>query len=535
MTTTPAPPRVGKTISSVLGHAVSSTSSSGSTGREPVRLADSGLWDRQRSFYDGDVAGLWGSGAVPHHITGNPVIAHCYARLVVEFLRALPDDEAARPLLLVELGGGSGRFAYLCVQALRELAPTLRFTYVVTDFSAERVDAWAAHPSYAPLLAGGYLDVAVLDADDPGPTTTRVSGRRLAPGEWDGPVVGIANYVFDTLVHDAYVVRAGELREARVTVPADLHADRPAGGVVWSSVPCDALPAGGPEGLAPVLEHYREVLDDTAVLVPTGGLRWLDLVAGLTAGSSCSLVADKGHGSLLELCSQPEPSVVLHGAGFSLMVNFDLLARRTRACGGVAVLPRDRSPHLVVGAFAQGAVADPESFAAAVRDELVDTGPDNYYLLRSLLAPGADTGVGSLLAALRLSRYDPTLLVELLPRLLDVLPDVPDVQRADVERALLRVWDQWFPIGERLDLALCVGLALSAMDRFARALPFLEDSVAAHPDSAPALFSLAVAHRGAGDLEAARRWVDRALDADPGMAQARALRAVVDDELGVTG
>lgn len=523
MTTTPAPPRPGKSIASVLGQPVSSNIGP----REQVRLADSGLWDRQRDFYDSDVAGLWGSGAVPHHITGNPVIAHCYARLVVEFLRSLPDDEAGRPLLLVELGGGSGRFAYLCARALRELAPTLRFTYVVTDFNADRVEAWATHPSYATLVADGYVDFAVLDADDLQPTTTRVSGRRLAPGAWDGPVVGIANYVFDTLVHDAYVVRAGELREARVTVPSDLRADD----LVWSSVPCcDDVPAD----LEPVLEHYRETLDDTAVLVPTGALRCLDHVAALTTGSSCTLVADKGHGTLLELCSQPEPSVVLHGTGFSLMVNFDLLARRTRALGGVAVLPRDRSQHLVVGAFARGAVADPEGFAAAVRDELVDTGPDNYFLLRSLLAGGADTSVETMLAALRLSRHDPTLLVELLPRLLDLLPEVPDVQRAGVERTLLRVWEQWFPIGEGVDLALCLGLALSSMDRFARALDFLELSVAEHPDSAPALFSMAVARRGAGDLEAARCWVDRALDVDPGLAQARALRAVLDDELGAT-
>ena len=521
----PGPP--GKTIASLLGAATSGPGPS-------RRLSESPLWDHQRRFYTGTAAGIWGTATVPHGITGNPRIANTYARLALSFLQAVrgapaDGDETAVPHV-VELGGGSGRFAYLFVRQLRELAPGLRFRYVVTDFSPERVATWAAHPSYGPLVEAGLVDFAVLDAEDPGPLELVVSGRTLTAGSLRGPVVGVANYVFDTLRHDAYAIRGGELRECRVRVPVDADAV-PAGealtGLEWDAVPCGAVP----DDHAPVLDHYRDTLDDTTVLVPVGGLRCLELLAGLTSGASCALVADKGHSTPLELCSHPEPSVVYHGSGFSLMVNFDFLARHARQRGGLAILPREPARSLVVAAFVHGDVDDPARFEAGVQDQLVDLGPDNWFTLRPLLSSGP-ASIDTLLAGLRLSRFDPSLLIELLPGLLEVLPTVGEPTKTEVERVLLRVWDNWFPIGEPIDLALCVGLAFSAMERFPQAVDFLEASVKEHPESAPAAFSMAVARRGLRDLRAAMAWVTKAIELEPGFSEARALRVVLAEELG---
>ncbi len=511
-----------KSIDSLLG--------GGPSASAPQRLSDSTIWDRQRAFYARAAEGLWGTAMVPHSITGNPRIAHTYARVVTEFLRAVdgagpgtPGDPADVPHV-VEFGGGSGRFGYLLVRHLRELAPGTRFTYVLTDFSADRVARWAAHPSYRPFVEQGLLDFAVLDADDLGPMELVVSGRTLEPGSLRAPVVGIANYVFDTLRHDGYVVHAGELMEGRIAVPDDVAVSA----ATWHTAPCGPLP----EDLAPILEHYRQTLDDTAVLVPTGGLRCLDYLDSLTAGPTCALVGDKGHCSGVELCSHGEPAIVMHGGGFSLMVNFDLLARYTDGLGGTAVLPRDPARSLVVAAFVRGGLHDPAGFRRWMQDQLVDIGPDNYFAIRPLLGATGGPSVETMLAALRLSRFDPSLLIELLPGLLDALPAVPDLMRLEVERTLLRVWDNHFPIGEPIDLALCVGLAFSAMDRFPQAVDFLELSIKEHPESAPAAFSMGVARRGLRDLRAALAWTERALELEPGFSQARALRAVLVDELG---
>ena len=91
------------------------------------------------------------------------------------------------------------------------------------------------------------------------------------------------------------------------------------------------------------------------------------------------------------------------------------------------------------------------------------------------------------------------------------------------------------PIGEPIDMALCMGLILSAIQRFPEAIDFLELSVKEHPESAPAAFAMAVALRGMRDLRAAQDWVGRALEFEPGFSEARSLRAMLADELSDAG
>lgn len=490
-------------------------------------LPDSKLWEAQRSFYSAGAEQIWGVTAVPHAITGNARIAHTYARMIAQMLQAA----GGGPALVVEFGGGSGRFGYLLVRHLRRLLPAGAFTYVLTDFSAERVEGWRKHPSYAPLVEDGLIDFAVFDADTPAPLELVCSGRTVGPGDLDVPVVGVANYVFDTLRHDAYTVRGGQLRRCRLALAeTDGPVDVATAHLQWQETEDD----GEPEpDLAPVLEHYRDTLDDTTVLVPVGGLRCLDFLRSLTSGPCGSVIADKGHRTPAELCSHAEPSVVLHSGAFSLMVNFDLLARWTRNRGGVAVLPAEPARSLVVAAFLDGIGDGADGLAAALQDQISDVGPDNWFTLRPLLVPGPEAGIEMLLASLRLSQHDPALFVELMPPLLEVLPNVPDRMKAEIAQAIGRVWDNFFPIGEPVDLALCVGLAYSSLGYFTEAVEYLGLSVKDHPDSAPSAFAMAVARRGLRDLRAATEWTDRALALEPGFSEARALRAVLVDEVAL--
>jgi hypothetical protein len=514
--------RPGKSIASLLAQPATEIGPA-------VRLADSPLWQRQRSFYTGGVAQIWGTSTAPHAITVNARIAHTYARIAAEFLRSAAVATTHDVPHVVEVGGGSGRFAYLFVRALRSLAPDLAFRYVLTDFCAERIETWRADTAFQQFIADGALDFAVLDADDPGPLELIVSGRRLDEGALDAPVIGIANYVFDTLRHDGYAVRAGSLSQLRLAVDANASPDE--GGIhgEWESAAAGELPAD----LRTILEHYRDTLDDTTVLVPVGGMRIVDHLRSLTSAPVCTLVADKGHTTVLELCSHDTPAVVWHGGAFSVMVNFDLLARWVRQRGGAVALPLDPARSLVVAAFLEG---DPDGRLAAlpafVQDQLLDTGPDNFFTLRTALRAATNPTIDEMLAVLRLSRFDPGVFAELVPALLEVLSDVADGRRTEIERALRRVDENWFDIGEPIDMALCLGLTFGAMSRFDVATGYLERSVRAHPDNADAALALAVALRGKHDLGDAMRWVDRALQLEPTLAEARTLRVILGDELG---
>ena len=108
----------GKSITSLLRAPLAETG-------PPARLSESPLWETQRSFYAREAAELWGTATVPHGITSNPRIANTYARLALSFLQAARATTgapagAAQVPHIIELGGGTGRFAYLFVRSLRE-------------------------------------------------------------------------------------------------------------------------------------------------------------------------------------------------------------------------------------------------------------------------------------------------------------------------------------------------------------------------------------------------------------------------------
>src|SRR6266849_2189064 len=136
-------------------------------------LAGSMVWQLQRTFYADQGIAAWSH--VPQSITTSPIIARAYARIVLGFVRdrrsSLDPDQ---PVYVVELGAGSGRFAYRFLKAftaLREEASSVhqRFVYVMTDASASVLEYWRDNPRLRPFVEAGVLDFAHFDLLQPAP------------------------------------------------------------------------------------------------------------------------------------------------------------------------------------------------------------------------------------------------------------------------------------------------------------------------------------------------------------------------------
>ncbi len=145
------------------------------------RLSQSVLWQLQRNYFERQGIEAWNSGAVPHHITSSPFITDAYARIVFGFLRdcaavsrqdnssvAKPAD--SRPLYIVELGSGSGRFAYLFLRKLLDLyrssvLKNFQIKYVMTDLAERNLEYWRTHSWLQSLVEEGLLDFARFDVE----------------------------------------------------------------------------------------------------------------------------------------------------------------------------------------------------------------------------------------------------------------------------------------------------------------------------------------------------------------------------------
>lgn len=507
-----------------------------------VRLSESRLWELQRAFYVRQGIRAWGAGTVPHQITCNPVIAAAYAEVIVAFLR---DCDAAGRLdrnqrfHVLELGSGSGRFAYGLLRRLRRLlaASSLRdlpVTVVVSDFDPAKLEQLAAHPRLAADLADGWLDLATVDAAAPGPVRTWRSGQVLE----GGPLAVVANYVFDSLPADAFSIRAGVASEARLSVYADepdVDFDDPDAldrlRFGWEVAPEPVDTTGDPE-MDSVLARYGDVLDSTTVVLPTAAMACLDQLATAARAPMLALVADKGWAQRRELFGLGWPNIVPHSGCFSLMVDFDAIAHVVRGRGGTAMVPPHRAQHLVVGAFVLGDLPVPET-VDRYGDRLAEGGPDDVFDVRAAMAPlGGQLTLEQTLSLLRCARWDSQVFLDLFSVLLELAPRAAGLVKADLAHAVERVWEGWFPIGETADVALCLGLLLSAIGHHREALDLFRASHELLGANVNAHLGAAIAHHSLRELDQALKEVREALAVEPGLDAARALAAEIETDLG---
>jgi hypothetical protein len=505
-----------------------------------VALSASRLWELQRGFYVREGLSAWGEGHVPHQITSNPVIAHAYAEVIVGFLR---DCDAAgrldhsRRVHILELGSGSGRFAHALLRRLREVleATSLRdlpVTLVLSDFDATKLEQLAAHPRFQADLADGWLDLATVDASAPGEVRTWRSGAVLA----DAPLVLIANYVFDSLPADAYAIRQGAVHDVRLSVLADapdVDFDTP-GAIERLRFAWDVVGEAAPTtpDIDSVLARYAEVLDQTVVVMPTAAIACVDGLAAAARAPMLTLVGDKGWAHLRDLTGLDWPSIVPHSGCFSLMVDFDAIARVVRSRGGVALLPPHKAQHLVIGAFVLGGIDAPET-SLRYDDLLAEGGPDDVFEVRGAMAPsGGQLTLEQALSVLRTWRWDSQVFLDLFPVLLQVAPQLTGPAKADLGLAVRRVWDAWFWIGEAADIALCLGLLLSGIGHHREALEMFGRSHEVVGRNANACLASAVAHHELRELEDALKDVTEALSMEPTLDAARALAVDIELALG---
>jgi hypothetical protein len=490
---------------------------------DAVRLPDSMLWRLQRAFYDSQGISAWVPNGVPHYVTTNPSIARAYARSVFGFLRDLwtaprrPKQPAAAAPVIIELGAGSGQFAYhflRAIDALHRASPFAdrEFTYVMTDFTAVNIEAWTQHSSLRPFIDSGRLDVAVFDAASPGPIELSNAGRLLGgPEDTARPIVVIANYVFDSLPQDLLSTSATGLHEHRLTVTSsheenDLAAD----GVLdrlemeWSPVPFDDTRYVDDADVTALVDWYAQNLYESTFLLPVAGVHCLDHFRCLTGGPLFALIGDRGSDRLVDLRDEQGPQIGLHGGCFSLPVNFHALGVWADIHGGEALTTRRGHTALNVNGFVCSMAGQSTAeLRLAFTTAIEEAGPDDFYAMQQIAGRGfAEMSLDEMLAVIRWSAYDPILFSAALPHLITLVEGSPDSEFGDVRSMLFKVWDAHYPLPGGLDVAFSIATVLYGMGFYLDSLDFLHRSLdLAGPDSAT-YFNIGMSHyhlRCAGD------------------------------------
>lgn len=452
-----------------------------------------------------------------------------------------------QPVHIVELGSGSGRFAYSFLKKFLNLQRNsvlkeVPVKYVMTDFTESNIEHWRRHSSLRPFIQEGLLDFAQFDIESDVQLELLHSGDVLSAATLHNPLVVISNYVFDSTPQDAFVAADEKLFELLITVTTPQPERDLADPDILSRVQISANEnlVNGNYYEEPkwncILRDYKQRLTDTSFLFPTSALHCIQNLHRLSNGRMLLVSADQGYSRDESLkLGRGTPGFAFHGS-FSMMVDYQIIGEYCRHLGARVLHPSRASDHLNVSAFMFGEVPDDFMETRQAYAETIEKfGPDDFFTLKEAFGALYEAlTLEQIIAFLRLSCWDYKRFRECLPVLKQYLPEMTEHQKRQLHDAIVNMWDGYLPIGEESDLAFELGTFLLEMEFYQEALEFLQRSVDQYGMAPGTAYNIAVCYYSLNQLDQALDHVNQALKLDRKFAEAKVLRRGLESALAAT-
>jgi SAM-dependent MidA family methyltransferase len=476
------------------------------------------LWNSIRTFYDRPVENVW-EGRVPFRVTSGPLIAGAYADLIAAYAEDWSAWGGAGALNVLELGAGHGYFSEALLRAFalrraRFQRCGTRVHLFVTDQAEACLRRWQRRSTMAKAMSRGECSFSLLDA-------ALVEGSLPEGGFPGAPWVFIANYVFDSLPQDAFLFEEGGARRAALDAAAE--------GRIRGAEP-DALepeltfrdfdPADLEEPLRSAFDRAAESSTNGCLLLPTGALRCVERLRR-ASGGRCLIVASDKAWTRSEDAIRPNAGEAAAFTDASMMVNFGALNEQAERRGGVAFAQQTQQETLATAAWAfglpKGALA---RTGEAFSRELDERSPgDLDTVLAAALGRAGELGLGTLVAALKVARWDPAAFDRCYEAMFAAIPTAPPTACADLARGLPEVVRQrcvgeWVP-----DTLARAGVLRSRLGDVAGALAWLEQALKERAGDVRAQLELGRCLAAVGRYQEARQYLASALESGETGAQ----------------
>ncbi|WP_340025895.1 tetratricopeptide repeat protein [Paenibacillus sp. FSL K6-1096] len=497
---------------------------------ERYRFSEAPIWELQRTYYEQSGLQAWVNDQVPQYITSNPMIGTAYAEMIFGLLQdRAAMGQSTEPVIILELGAGAGRLAFHVLQQLDELIryagiPLPPYRYVMSDLPWKNIEGWQQHEGLKPFVERGVLDFARFDAVQDTELVLTQSGSVIKPGYLQQPLMVIANYFFDSIPQELLYVDEGKIYECEVSLRyPEQSADMGPSEVLRDLVPeyHYKRAAGYEDSSYPyheVISFYRDKLEDSHVLFPEAALSCMERLRALSLQGFLLLTADKGD-HRLENWEFAEPPKLMHHGSISLTANYHAMVYYYEHMGAQSQFTLHHYKNLNVGCILM--LEQPQGYThtrLAYRRFVERFGPDDFFSLKVWIDRNYDTiELQPLLAFWRLGGYDAELFIQSAERISALLPDASDEELLDLQLGIRRMWNGFYLMPQKYDLALDCGLLLFEMEQYGEARRFLEHSLQTG-DEEPVitvLYCLAICCYEQEDMEAALDYTRRSLQIEP--------------------
>lgn len=453
-------------------------------------FAESLIWQLNRNFYQEKGISAWSDGIVPHHMTSNSFVGKTYAELIFATLQDLAKRGTKDEVVyILELGAGHGRLAFHILKHLQQLVAAFdgqlpNYCYVLSDIVEENLAFFNHHPQLQDYFQNGTLDIAYYDALGGEKLYLRKSKQTIQSSDLDYPLLAIGNYFFDSLPSALYFIQHPVISECSISIQSQANPEGKSAASLIDEMQLtyhhatSKLPIYEEAIFNEMLEDYRQLEADTYLFFPKKSMDCLSSLKGFSKAGLILLTMDKGFHELDNLKDNKEPDVVTHGS-FSLWVNYHALSEYCLKQGGQVLFPAFSNFHLEIGCLFFTKEGDQYTQTATTYNRVVnDFGPDDFNSIKQLAYFNVSRlKLNELIAIYRLSAYDSTIFMKLLPRLKQVLPQMTFRERQRVGQTLDAVWDLYFNINEKIDLAYEIGGLFYDLGFYTKALPNFQYSI----------------------------------------------------------
>lgn len=449
------------------------------------RLSESSIFERNREFFSTKGIDAWNTNIVPHYVTNNPSNTYAFAQLLLGFLRDYdkptnPDN----PIYIVEMGAGTGRFAFHLLHQLVDMLDKVgfeppHFCYVLTDLAPASVEFYKKHPKLQPLLKRGFLDYSVFDAENDDTLTLSLRGVELGPGRITHPLLLLGTYFFDAIVQDAFYADDGNLFELYLEqytskplsendpIPADVDLK-----YVFTYQPIEPADAYDDDTITTILHGYQQTLENAHFTFPLLGIRFLERMQTWSKEGLIVMTADKGYHHETHMHGRNPPRIDSHGEAVSTTVNFNAMVQYFTAHDALCLTNEHHHGHIDVVCMLM--VPEPETYrelGLAFEQFVNRSGADDFFAFKRFYEKHYDKmDMKAILAMLRLAHFDGMLLIWAAPRIAELIPTATYMQLNDLFRIMEHCWEIYYEINEPHPLGVTLN-ELQAAIRIRYGLP----------------------------------------------------------------
>lgn len=501
-------------------------------------LSKSVLWELQKKAYCQFGPAAWQAKNVPFYLTSNPLIARHYAQIVVGFfrdcltLRQSLSIDLKKPFYILDLGAGTGRFAYLFLNELFEMLANLkmpfRICYVMTDIVEANIEFWKKHSYFKSFLKEGFLDFAYYDHTDKKNGLDLVySGNKLTADVLRNPLLVIANYFFDTIPHDIFCVKGHVLYEGRISLSYKKTKESKILSTTDPSIiphiihHVEYFPVESTEPFdiedpeySKILKSYAQEYENVPYfLFPVGAFQVIRFLRGLSNDRMLFLTGDQGITSDKQLL-EDIPFFAKHDS-FSISVNYHAIQAYYKQTKGFCLLTSS-SDHKMVHMAAVSCFGKTEfpELREAFRLTLATFEPQDYFkIVETAFNEWKDSNLEFMIKLIKLGVWDPINFNLFFSRIREKLPSASEKEREELITAIHQCWKKFFPIHkDEGAFVINLGVLLYEMKQYDEAIQYFQYALNLGYEEPLVFKNISLAYQAKKDPERAKIWYDKGLE-----------------------